>query len=254
MLHATNEIIRFEARRTQTVGRLAIWFGLALVPSMLLFTLQAQTPDPLPRDVLAITSFYLVAQIGCMLGLLLWATPVVGAELESQTWIYIALRPHGKIATLFGKYVVASTWTATAGIVSAVGAAWASQYPEPLDLAICLAVLACVASLCYTALYMLIGIVFHARATVFAVVYTLIIEGVMSTIPATINKFTACYRLRSILAEWLELEVDDPQMRIFFGFEPMWQHFLWLAIYAACALALSMWLIRYKEFPVNSDM
>ncbi len=63
-------------------------------------------------------------------------------------------------------------------------------------------------SLCYVALYVLIGIAFSARATVVAVVYTLLFEGVLSTIPATINKFTVCYTLRALLAEGVAIKTE----------------------------------------------
>ena len=253
MLQSTAEVIRFEAKRTQTRSRLFIWLALAGVPSTLLLMLQAQAEGRIPQEGLAIITFYLVAQIGCMLGLLLWATPVVGSELEAQTWLYIALRRDGKVSLLLGKYVVAALWTTSAGIVSAIGAAFASQYPEPLALAVCLSVLVCVGSLCYTALYMLIGILFPSRATVIAVVYTLVVEGVLSNIPATINQFTVCYRLRSILAQWLDLNLVTAELSEFIRFEPMWQHFAWLGLYAAIVLLASLWAIRSKEFPVNSD-
>ena len=253
MLQATSEVIRFEAKRTQTRSRLFIWLALALVPSGLLLMLQAQADGRIPPEALGLITFYLVAQIGCMLGLLLWATPVVGSELEAQTWLYIALRRDGKVSLLLGKYVVATLWTASAGIVSAIGVAWASQYPEPVALALCLCVLVCVGSLCYSALYMLMGILLPSRATVIAVVYTLVVEGLLSNIPATINQFTVCYRLRSIRVEWLDLSLITAELSDFIRFEPMWQHFIWLGLYVAIVLLASLWAIRTKEFPVNSD-
>lgn len=253
MLSAIMQVIGFEVRRTRTRGRIGIWLALAIFPSLLLTLLRLQVGRPVPDEALAMMAFYLVVQIGCMMGLLLWATPVVGSELESQTWIYLALRPHGKTAILMGKYVVAALWTASAGVVSAVGVAFCSGHPTPWTLATTLLILVLVSSVCYAALYVLIGVVFSARATVVAVIYTLLFEGILSTIPATINKFTVCYRLRSLLSEWVDLVEVRTTVDELFGHEPAWQHLVCLAIFTLVALCIALVVVRYKEFPVGAD-
>lgn len=253
MLSAIMQVIGFEVRRTRTRGRIGIWLALAIFPSLLLTLLRLQVGRPVPDEALAMMAFYLVVQIGCMMGLLLWATPVVGSELESQTWIYLALRPHGKTAILMGKYVVAALWTASAGVVSAVGVAFCSGHPTPWTLATTLLILVLVSSVCYAALYVLIGVVFSARATVVAVIYTLLFEGILSTIPATINKFTVCYRLRSLLSEWVDLVEVRTTVDELFGHEPAWQHLVCLAIFTLVALCIALVVVRYKEFPVSID-
>lgn len=253
MFNAILQVIRFEGQRTRTNGRIGIWLALAAFPSLLMILLQAQARQTIPDEPLALMAFYLVVQVGCMLGLLLWATPAVGSELEAQTWIYLALRPHGKTATLIGKYGIATAWTASAGLVSAAGVAFFSRYPDPWTLAAALMVLVLISSACYAALYVLIGVVFSARATVVAVVYTLLFEGVLSSIPATINKFTVCYRLRALLAEWVELDEVRRAIKELFGYEPAWQHMAYLGLYTTLVLTIALVVVRYKEFPVNTD-
>ncbi len=253
MWRAILQVISFEGRRTRTRGRIAIWLALATLPSLLMILLQTQATQSVPEETLAVMCFYLVAQVGCMLGLLLWATPAIGSELEAQTWIYVALRPHGKTAILIGKYIVAAAWTASAGMVSAIGIAFASRYSEPWTLATALLLLVLMSSFCYAALYVLIGVAFSARATVVAVVYTLLFEGVLSTIPATINKFTVCYRLRALLAEWVDLPAVRTAAEELFGYEPAWQHVACLALYTIVVLLIALYLVRTKEFPVNTD-
>lgn len=253
MLSAILQVIGFETRRTRTPGRIGIWLALAILPSLLMILLQLQARHEVPDEALAMMAYYLVVQVGCMMGLLLWATPVIGSELESQTWIYLALRPHGKTAILLGKYVVAALWTASAGVVSAVGVAFCSGYPEPLRLAGTLLILVLVSCVCYAALYILIGVLFSARATVVAVIYTLLFEGVLSTIPATINKFTVCYRLRALLSEWAGLVEVRASVDELFGHEPAWQHLLCLASFTLIVLSSALIVVRYKEFPVSTD-
>ncbi len=253
MWHATCQVVRFEGRRTQTRGRFAIWLGLAAFPSLLMILLRWQAQSNPPGEVLALMCYYLVVQVGCMLGLLLWATPAIGSELESQTWAYLALRPHGRTAVLLGKYLVAAAWTASAGVISAVGVAYCSEYSQPSRLAISLVGLVIIASLCYAALYLLIGVVLPARATVIAVVYTLLVEGALSTIPAAINKFTVCYRLRALLAEWVDLARLRSNAEELFGYEPVWQHLACLAAYTLVTLGLALWIVRSREYPPGSE-
>ncbi|MEZ6134033.1 MAG: ABC transporter permease [Pirellulaceae bacterium] len=253
MFHATAEVIRFESHRTRTRSRLMIWLALAGFPSLLMILLQSQAQGRIPDEVLALTTYYLVVQIGCMLGLLLWATPAVGSELEAQTWIYLAMRPAGKIAVLLGKFIVAAVWTASAGLVSAIGVSFASQYSEPYLLARTLILLVLLASVCYSALYIMIGIAFTNRATVLAVIYTLLFEGVLSMVPATINKFTVCFRLRALLADWCNLARIRSESEALFGYEPAWQHLVCLVLYAVVVMVAALWVMQTKEFPVNSE-
>ncbi len=253
MFRALFHVLAFEGRRTRTRDRIACWFALATFPSLLMILLQSQAQREIPSEPLAIMSFYLVVQIGCMLGLLMWATPAIGSEIEAQTWVYVALRPHGKLAILLGKYMVATAWTASAGMLSAVAVAFASQHPQPLTLAGILIVLVILSCACYAALYVLIGVAFSARSTVVAVVYTLLFEGVLSTVPATINKFTVCYRLRSLLAEWGNLTELLQWIEELYASEPVWQHLVCLAALTFIALAVAVFLVGNKEFPINTD-
>jgi ABC-type transport system involved in multi-copper enzyme maturation permease subunit len=61
---------------------------------------------------------YLIPQVVCLLGLLLWATPNVHSELEGRTWIYLAVRPDGKAMVLLGKYLTAVAWSASACLLA----------------------------------------------------------------------------------------------------------------------------------------
>ena len=153
-------------------------------------------------------------------------------------------------ATSLSSTRVQSVW----GASGAEGAPSRARHQSSTSsLAAALMVLVLISSACYAALYVLIGVVFSARATVVAVVYTLLLEGVLSSIPATINKFTVCYRLRALLAEWVELDEVRSAIKEFFGYEPVWQHLAYLALYTTIVLTIALVVVRYKEFPVNTD-
>ena len=255
MFHATVQVIRFELQRTLTAGRVAIWLGLCCFPSLLIGLVKYQAGDRVPDDGLAMMAYFLVPQISCMLGLLIWATPAIGAELESQSWVYLALRPHGRSAIALGKYTVAVLWATSYGLVSAISVSLISNVEATFRLACVLCTLVVFSSICYAALYLLIGAAVYRRATVIAVVYSLILEGVVSWVPATIKQLTVSYRLRSILLEWMSLEEfrADPEMQFLLGNEPAWFNLCLLPIYAALLLGFALYIVRNREYPVQVE-
>ncbi|MCA9125845.1 MAG: ABC transporter permease [Planctomycetales bacterium] len=253
MIHAIQQVLRFELERAITRGRIAMWTAIAIFPALLMFLMQTQVQGRLPAEPLVIMATYLVAQFGCMLGLLLWATPAVGAELEAQTWTYLALRPQGRIALVLGKYLVAVAFSISSGLISSLGVAFFSRYQDVWTLAAVLCALVVISSLCYGALYLLIGIVWSKRATVFAVVYSLIIEGAISYVPAAINKLTVCYRIQSLLAEWSGLVRLQENRERLVGSEPVWQHLTGVALFVTLCLVVSIVVVQNKEFPGQGE-
>ncbi len=253
MLHATLQVVRFELLRTLRRGRIALWIALAGFPSLLMLLVQLQSRGDVPEEALAVMSYVLVPQISCMLGLLLWATPVVGSEIEAQSWVYLTLRSQGRAAIVLGKYLVSVIWTSTFGLVSAIGISLISLTSQPVQLALAISTLVILSSFCYAALYTLIGVALFRRATVLAVVYSLIIEGAVSWVPATINKITVSYRLRTLLAEWIETDRIRQAFPAGFGEGPAWQHLLVLAFYAVILMTIATLIVRSREYPVQSD-
>lgn len=260
MWHATLQVIQFELRRTLTVTRVAIWLCLALFPSFLVGLLRIQSRGQVPDEALSFITYMLVPQISCMLGLLLWATPAIGIELESQSWIYLTLRSKGRIALALGKYAVAFLWTASYGLLSALLISVISGVDEIGSLMGALMILVLLSSASYAALYLLIGAAFFRRATVVAVVYSLVLEGAVSWIPATINQATISYRLRTLLSDWtdfgiLRTELDEEAefMRASLGDQPAWFNICCILVYAAVLLTFAVILVHKREFPVQSD-
>ena len=253
MIAAIFEVLSFELRRTLTLGRGLIWLGLATFPATLIFTVRWQRGDTIPIDAAALIIFFLVPQVTCLLGLLLWATPAVQTELEGQTWIYLAVRPLGKLAVVFGKYLIAVLWTAAAGILSVTASVLACGAAEPVRLWLSLSTLVCLSTLSYGALYLLIGVIVLRRAIVFAVAYTLLIELAVSLIPATINKLTISHRLRALLADWMKLETIRSRAEIIFGEQATLSHLLFLLGYTIVLLIATALVVRWREMPMQAE-
>ncbi|HBE71295.1 MAG TPA: hypothetical protein DDW52_24370 [Planctomycetaceae bacterium] len=252
LIQAVWQVARFEAARTFTFGRIAIWLALIALPTVLIATTQLQSRGQIPETGLLMTAYVLVVQVGCMMGLVLWATPAVGGEVESQTWVYIAMRPWGRVAVVLGKYIVAVGWTLSASIPSAIGVSLliGSQGLVTLVWMVALVFLSTVA---YAALYMLIGVVFSRRATVFSVIYSLIVEGAVSGIPAAICEITVSYRLRSLLVEWSgNSELQATAQQIYGSVSPP-IHIAVILAYSALLLSIATVVVHVKEYAIEAN-
>lgn len=83
-----------------------------------------------------------------------------------------------------------------------------------------------------------------------ALLYAFFIEGVLSTRPATIPQFTIGFRLRSILAQLLNLDpFTARELDRFFDTStsaPM--HLLCLSVFVALMMGLSLRRVRTSQF------
>jgi len=109
-------VFAFEWRRAMGWGRLPFMAALAVFPAAILWLIRHEGGRlEQHADALAIVLFALVPEIVCLLGLLLWATPMIHSDVENKTWPYLAVRPAGKTPILFGKYAAAVLWTMLTG-------------------------------------------------------------------------------------------------------------------------------------------
>ncbi len=198
----------------------------------------------------SVVFFVLIPEVITLFGLLLWVPALVHAELEGHTWIYLAVRPRGRVSVLWGKYLTALAWTALAGWTSATACVLIAKPEGALRLWSTLVGLVALAGVAYGAIYSLIGVCLHRRAMVIAVAYTLIFEFLVSFIPAVINKFTVQYRLRNLLFAWLDWwDIIPPEATtVFLGNEPAWLHILVLIAAAAAVMAIAGQVIQRKEY------
>jgi len=252
--------IQFETRATQEAGPAEFDFegeAFEIEPMDEARIVEANDEEveeeekTLPDEITTMICYMLVPQISCMLGLLLWTTPVIGSELEAQTWIYLGMRRFGRQGVVLGKYLVAVAWTASFGVISAVSVSALSGVDEPVKLAATLTATVILSSFGYAALYLAIGTVFFRRATVLAFVYSAVVEGVVSLVPATINQFTVAYRLRSIVAESLSISSEATDM--IFGDEPIWLNVSCLVGYTVVLLGISLFVVSRREYPVQTE-
>lgn len=243
-------VFLFEWRRAFTLARMAWWMVLALFPALIAclvrLALRGETMDFEPWIIMLFT---LIPMLVSMLGTFLWATPVVSAELERKSWVYLAVRPHGTTHVLIGKYLVAVTWALSAAIVGLCAAIAIMPYDGMRigGIIVRITLLSCPA---YAALYLLLGTLFPKRSMVMAVAYTLIFELIISFVPAIINTLTVQYRIRTLLLLWSDMKItgDVNAMLAFLGDPPAWEHVVVLIAYTLTLLVAAVGVVRSREF------
>lgn len=252
-------VIRFEIRRTRTDARAATWLVMVLFPVGLLavYRLEAETEPafvPPPEQILGLVLYGLIPQVVCLLGLMLWVAPVLQAELEGRTWIYLAVRPGGKLATMIGKYLNGIAWTASAALVGLTIGMLAGQLhvSQPVRLWCVLAGLICFSCFAYGAAYSVIGAIFHRRAMVVSVAYILLFEVVVSNLPALINRFTVQHHLFNLLFLWMEWDAPD-DVQLLIGTQPAWQHVAALVAYTLVMLTAAALIVRWRQYVTSDD-
>ena len=199
-------VLAFELRRGVALSRLLVMAALVIFPPALAALVRHGGGHWDQKEIWSLMMFVLVPEVVCLLGLLLWATPVIHAEVDGKTWPYLAVRPCGKIPILLGKYLTAVLWTAVAAWLGlAVSLAVAAPDRDVVRGVMSLAALVGLSSLAYRALFVLMGVLFLRRGMIVAVAYTFVFEFLVSMIPAMVNRFTIQYHLRNLLAKWMLL-------------------------------------------------
>jgi ABC-type transport system involved in multi-copper enzyme maturation permease subunit len=244
---------QFDFRRSLTVSRLSVFVVLSLFPpAIMALNLRGPGVEAAPV-IIGVT----VMMVG-ILAELLWATPIVYGELEGKTWLFLAARPHGILAVLLGKFLVAAIWTMSVcsiALTLCVLLASMAQVPRALQMWPVFLFLIALAAFAYAAIFALIGVLFHRRAMVFAMIYVIVFEVLIAQVPAIINQITVRHHLTALAVKWLQFrhlgdeEVPDFILRQMLGVhEPDWKNILMVVATTAIALAASMWIIRSREY------
>ena len=273
-------VFSFELKRLLTPGRAFWWVLVAVFPAAIVLLMQrygtitdvkewqrilrlihnrhfsVEEAQQQIDTVLTIAIYYLSPSIACMLGALLTAAPSVASELEQHSWIYYATRPNGLFHLVVGKFLVATFWAGTsalAGSALAMAVARISGWQEAFTALMLVTALSAVS---YSALYMMIGTLFHRRAMVFCVAYTAGVELFLGFFPAIINRLTIQYRLRSLLFMWTTQSEEFRSSRILefvASAESSLIQIMWLAALSSLFIAISLVNVHVREFTLAAE-
>ena len=257
-------VFEFESRRALVVSKIAWWCVLTLFPVAIvsLCVLIPMGRRNVPVQIWEVILFILIPLFISMLGTFMWTCSAVSAELERQSWVYLAVRPKGRVAVIVGKFLVAITWVLPATLVGttlSILVTWLAGTSLAEQQVVfrtwwAMVRLCCLSVPAYAAIYLALGTIFTKRAMVISVAYTLVFELLVSFVPALINKLTIHHRLRALFLQWAEI---DPQASGFSGSvdlfteEPAWRHVMILTAYMLALVILSIWLVRRREYLVS---
>ena len=247
------QVVKFELARSMTFGRVSIWVLLLLFPMLLVGTLRLSGADTSEVEQWGIMLYFLVPEVMCLLALLLWATPVVSTEIEGQTWGYLAMRPTGRCEVILGKYLTAVVWTLSAALVSSTGCVLMMGTAGGFWLWLVMCVLCTISVLAHASLYLLIGVWFYRRTIVTAVFYTGAVEYGLSFVPAVANKLTINFRLRGLLANWMDWEEARSNAENVFGSASSGTHLSALLVLTLILLSLALLKVATSEFPTQQE-
>jgi ABC-type transport system involved in multi-copper enzyme maturation permease subunit len=252
-IRAVWAVFAFECRRAVSWSRGLVMLGLASFPAAILWLVRHQGGLPDRPEAWSVVLFALIPEVVCLLGLLLWVTPLVQTEVEGKTWPYLVVRPAGKLPVLLGKYAAGVVWSMLTGWLALT---LALRVLAPLEQELhawkvigTLVALSCVA---YGALFALLGVVFLRRGMIFAVAYTLL-EFAVRWIPAMVKQLTVQYHLQGLLVRWMHWGDGNPEMEAVFGNAAPWQHVLVLLGYAVFLLAVAAAILRRRELAAATD-
>ena len=246
-------VFRNECYQTLTPGRMVGWLLICGFPVLLVILIKQFGELPSHQTDRWVVVLFVVCEIICLLQLLIWATPWLHTELEGQSWTYLAVRPGGKTAVLVGKYLAAGARTMIGTEIALACSLLIAQPTDSVKVFLVLGTLVAISSFAYAAVFVFLGAVFPKRAMVLAVGYSLLVEFVISLVPAVINKASIQFRLRSLLVEWMQLLDVNGAWKSVRGFEqmlgdsPSWIHLLVLVSVALAELAIANQLVCRKE-------
>jgi ABC-type transport system involved in multi-copper enzyme maturation permease subunit len=210
-----------------------------------------QVPRPW-QMVSAIYLFLLYPQSICLLLALLYGSSVPGAELDGKTLTYLFTRPIARWRIVLGKYLAIVLALLPPTVVS-VFASWILlERPGELTLLASMAGGSAGAIACYTALFMLFGFLMPRRAMVAALLYGVVLEFLLSFVPAIVNQFTVTYYLRSWIRNALEIEAPQEIARIVGG-ATTGTALLTLTLIVVVALALASRLAARREYVIADE-
>ncbi|MFO0264612.1 MAG: hypothetical protein ACK53V_23530, partial [Planctomycetota bacterium] len=200
----------------------------------------------------------LVGLIG-VLALLLTASTGVYSELEGKSWVYIACRPYGRVATVIGKYLAALVLSYGISLLAAtlavMAAQWRGNLPRPEYFWFVTAGLLFLACAVYAAMFTLIGTLFYRRAMVFCAAYMIVVEFMLANIPALIRGLTIRCHLQELAISgygWI-MPLQEEPYRLLYGEYPIWMNFTALALFISVTLGASAFFVMNREYVTGDE-
>ena len=254
ILRSIAATIRFETSRILRTERLIVALVMVLFPPVMIMILEQSGANPAPEFSISI-----LCGLVCLLSLLLWATSNVYTELEGRSWTFVTSRPHGRWSILFGKFFIAFGWSFLISWLALTLCMFIDfqsgfQSGEPrAEIWFIFTILLFLASLSYSTIFSLMGVIILRRAMMVAVGYFLIVEMVLAWIPAMIAKVAMTHHMFAIVTQRLGVilpggDEDLDQIAQFWNIFPAWVHYIAIFAMTGFCLSVAAIIIRVREY------
>jgi len=304
LIRSSLAVFRYEFKKSLSLGPTILWICVIAFPTVLQLLID-QAGNGIPTEFSGVLLVGTIPGAVCLLTILSSMAPYLNAELEGNTWPYVAVRPQGKTSIMLGKYLVSVTRSIIAGFLaialvfpstslnelnrdipppitvrpttdaSSKSTTWSEvtnddigteqvmkiKKNKPYPLWLSLVILVILSSFCYSSLLCLLGTIMHKRPMILAIIYVLLVEGVISLLPAVVNASTINFYLRSIFLRLMGWELTDlPNALSFINDPNMFSQFstmgdlLSLAVLCLIFLFTANTLLRNREYHVGETL
>jgi len=305
MISSIFSVFRYEFKKSFGIGATSLWIFVIAFPTFLQIMIDQFFDASIPNELSGVLLVGTIPGAVCLLTILSSMAPYLNAELEGNTWPYVAVRPHGRTVMMLGKYMVSVIRSMIAGFLaialvfpstslnelnrdipppitvqpttdsSSESTTWSEvtnddvgteqvmkiEKNKPYPLWLSLVILVILSSFCYSALFCLLGTLMHKRPMIIAIIYTLLVEGFISLLPAVVNAVTINFYLRSIFLRLVGWELSDLPNDLSFINDPnMFSQFstmgdlLSLAVLCLIFLFAANILLRNREYHVGETL
>ena len=202
---------------------------------------------------MALFLYVLFPHFLCVLASLLYGASLLAGEIEDKTLVYLFSRALPRWRILVGKYI--ATTCILGGMVAVSMSVCFLMAGRPVGVRLWLALLATVFAAClaYTAIFALLGIVLPRRAMTIGLIYAVIVEFLLSLVPAVVNEMTVSHYLRSLAYHIAGLDLPPEAMAIIGDASPT-RAVVALVVIPLGALLLSAIVIHKREWPLTEGV
>jgi len=255
----------------QMLGGKKIWvLGAFLsLPIMLLAVVLAAAGFDFPEDeeidvegyALSAFLYIMYPQSLCILASLLYGASLLAGEIEDKTLTYLFTRALPRWQVLLGKYLATATALATLTVGSMSVAYVLCGLPIGPKIWFALAITITCGCFTYTALFCLLGLFVPRRALPVGLLYAVVVEGILSVIPAVVNELTVSYYLRSMA--WFIVDLPLPadvaedferEVAPFVAGADVQSALMALATISIVTLSVSAWVIHRRQWPLTEGV
>lgn len=255
----------------QMLGGKKIWIVsiFLMLPILLLLMVLAAGGFDFPEDAevdiegFAFSAFLYVMypQALCILASLLYGASLLAGEIEDKTLVYLFTRAQPRWKILLGKYVATATVLALMATVSMSIAYVIAGFPIGPRVWVALASSITAGCFTYTAIFCLLGLFVPRRAIPVGLIYAVVVEFILSSVPAVVNELTTSYYIRSFAWHLADLPIPadervdfEREAAPFIAGVDAPTAVLALATISVVALTISAVVIHRRQWPLTEGV